>query len=109
VKDRKARRMRVLSLTLDSARRQELVNKAVKLAETPKQLAAADFDRTPVVYSGREISPYYFEGEERRIINHEKAYDRDERQHITRFDTIRMFVNPLSVWRQIFNLLPLFN
>jgi hypothetical protein len=109
VKDRKARRTRVMALTLDATRRDELVQKAIQVAETPKPMFVPDFDRTAIVYAGKELSPYYYEGEERRIRNREKVYDRDEREHVTRFDTVRTFVNPLSFWRQLFHFLPLFN
>ena len=100
VRERKARRTRIMALTLDATRREELVLKAVQQAEAPKPDFLPDFDRTAIVYAGREICPCYFEGEERRIRNREKVYDRDERDHVTRFDTFKQFVNPLSLWRQ---------
>lgn len=105
VADRKQRRMRVTALTLSGKVRQSLVDDAVKAAESPKPIPTPDFDRNHFVYAGREISPYYFEGEERRVYAREKVYQRDEANHITRFDTLREFFNPLTFWQQLFGIL----
>lgn len=105
VKDRQARRMRIQALTVNARAREAMVAEAVRLAETPKPERVISFDTSREVYAGKEVCPWYFEGEERRVNNRERAFDRDEANHITRFDTLKQFVNPmkwtLRVWDRL--------